>query len=460
MRQSARQAVLLISAAGLCVGGCAALRKPETEVAIASAVGRGALVEFRTEAGPLDEPLDLGSGALSLESAVRLGVERDPGLQAALARVRIALADSKQARLLPNPVLTVLVRFPVDGGRVEFEASLVASVVSAMLAPSRARMADERLRSASEDAVTGALDLVMEIEQVYAAAQASDEVLALLRQREALLERLIALAEDRLAVGEGIRTDVTSLRAQRVELDIEVAESRRRGREARVRLARLVGAPSDGAAWTLDAWTAPAPGGAPVDAWVAVALRSRPEIASIRHELGALGVAIDIARWEALEGLEAGVEAEDTNEDTIGPLVSVPVPIFDSGGVRRERTNAQISEAAHRLTEQRRKVVEEVRLAHDALAASLANLERVRDGLLPLQERRRVEVEAAFRAGQESVTPLLLAEDDLKRARVRLVDLEEGAATAHARLRRAAGGTAAMDEALATRAPENEGVEE
>src|SRR5436190_15648809 len=58
------------------------------------------------------EPVDVAAfeGTLTLQDAVRRAMLHDPRLQAALAQVQVTQADAMQARLLPNPILSVSVR--------------------------------------------------------------------------------------------------------------------------------------------------------------------------------------------------------------------------------------------------------------------------------------------------------------------------------------------------------------
>ena len=99
-----------------------------------------------------------------LDDAVERAMRHDPGLQAALARVRAALAEADQARLLPNPVLSVALRFPEAGaGKPVIEAGLAADLLSVLQQPGRIKAADHRLRAASAEALTTALDLLFEV---------------------------------------------------------------------------------------------------------------------------------------------------------------------------------------------------------------------------------------------------------------------------------------------------------
>ncbi|MFT3685625.1 MAG: hypothetical protein QM783_11975 [Phycisphaerales bacterium] len=124
-------------------GGCSAPPRtdPGAEGAAARALGLSVPIEFRTygaDGGPLDEPSAAPGGTLTLSEALRRAVTTDPALQAALARVRIAMADADQARLLPNPVLSVAVRF--GDGKPQIEATLVQEFVQALQLPTRAAL--------------------------------------------------------------------------------------------------------------------------------------------------------------------------------------------------------------------------------------------------------------------------------------------------------------------------------
>jgi len=178
------------------------------EEAVGAALGLESepnLVLLRSEGGEIDEPAEqaaLGK-SLSLAWAVRAAVRSDPELQAALARVRIAVADADQARLLPNPILNLVVRF--GDGSTQVEASLAEDFVALLQQRRRTSAADHRLRRAAVNAVTTALDTVQTLHVQYAAAQTFDRLVPVLEERAALVERVLDIARARLEAGEGAR---------------------------------------------------------------------------------------------------------------------------------------------------------------------------------------------------------------------------------------------------------------
>lgn len=427
-------ATLLLFAAG-CQSGS---RQRSAEESIFIATGSGELVTFRVEGGPLDEHSDHDT-SLPAEEAVRRAVATDPGLQAALARVRIAMADADQARLLPNPVLNFIVRW--GPGKPQIEVSLAQDLMQCLQIPRRASAADNRLGKAAADAVAVALDVVADVQERYTEVQAIDRVIPLLEGRVDLLRKLGAIAKDRLEAGEGVRGDVTTLEAQRVALEVEIADARLQRNANRLRLARLIGEPSGAGTWVLDPWADPVLGTEPEARWVDAALTHRPEVQAVAWQLAALGDEYALTGLAPWEGLSLGVDSQrDDQSFFTGPSIATPIPIFDMGQAKRARATAEQVEARHDLTLAKRKVVEEVRVAYQSLLANEANVRRVTSELIPLQQLRRQQAEDAYRAGQTDVTPLFLAEQDLEATQVKAIDIERQTVLAMVRLRRAVGG--------------------
>jgi outer membrane protein TolC len=416
--------------------------------AASQAISASEPIAFSSSAGPLDVE-DPPPDTLTLSEAIRRALKTSPELQAALARVRGAQAEVDQAKLFPNPILSVSVRFPANGKSI-IDAGLSEDLLYFLTRSGRISAADNRLRGASAEAVTAALDLLSEVQQRYAGAQAADELVPVLEQRSALLNRLRSLAEDRLRAGEGTRLDVTTLDAQRVELDVEFVEQKLQRSQERLALSRLIGNPSGNMNWHLTRWEPIAPVGGSEDEWVRTALEHRPELVVSRSELAALGVEMRLSPLGILEGLEAGVDSERDSDWSVGPSISTPLPIFDWGQAKRDASFARVVQSRHQFTQSQRKAVEEVRRAYEGFAASHDALRMVRDELIPLQERRREQAESAYKLGQTDVTSLVLAEQELQSARIRLIELQRRTSEALIGLQRSVGG-AGVAASLATR---------
>lgn len=420
--------------------GCSATPEPKIDTRITETTGAAVEVVFMERGRPTDEA-EASPSYLSLDYAVRRSLEVDPRLQAAIARVRMAQADAHQARLLPNPVLSVIFRWPDGGGKPEIDAGLSADLIALLSKRGQVSVADNRLRAASADALATSLDVLAEVQTNYLAIQANDQLLKVLEERQRIIDRLLQVARTRLDAGEGTRLDSLSLQSQQVELRTEIAERQLERREARLVLARLIGQPSGAVDWQVQPWTANTLPAGSERSWIATALTFRPELQKQRYELAALGAERKLSGFALFDGAEVAVEAERTDgEWSVGPGASVPVPIFDWGQARRDKADAAISEASHQLTQLRRQIVEEVRREHGVYLATAENLDRVRKELIPLARQRQEQAEAQFQGGQTDITGLLQAEEESRAARTRQVELERRNGEALIRLRRAVGG--------------------
>jgi len=451
----ARAAVCLLALAIL--PGCVTnLVDPEAGRGAAAAVGVAEPIAFRVEGAPLDEPGEPAAD-LPLAAAIERAVRSDPRLQEALARVRIAYAESEKCRALPNPILDIALRFPAGSGGTTVEAGLTQEIVSWFSRPVRASAADDRLRAAAHEAVAVALAVAAEAEESYRAVQASEAHLAAQEERRGVVAELARLARARLELGEGSRDDLLAAEAERLELEITIAEREEGLRDERLRLARLVGEPSGAAAWAIEPWSAPPVNDADEAAWIAAALRHRPELRSLEHELEALGRAADHAGGWLSSAADIGVSAEGSDPWEVGPALALPLPLLDHGDADEAAARARHSEALHALAGARRAAVEEVRRALAHSQRTRERHARIAGEWLPLLAERRDGAERAFAIGLADLAAVLRAEDDLLAARAERIECEREIAVAALELRRAAGGVEAVREA-GERAPPRAGA--
>ncbi len=430
----------LVSAIAASLGACGSpppVVAPETD--ISNATGFENAVVVRLEEGPIDER-SLDPSTLHQVDAVAAALRSSPQLQSALARVRVALFDAEQERVVANPVLDVVVRSASWGAPLDIEAGITERLGSLLTQRGRSDAADARLRSAAASAVTTALDVILQVRERYVDIQALERLKPLMEQRRTVLARVIDVARERLSAGEGTPNDVLTLESLAAELEVELADDELELRDARLALARLIGEPNADARWTVDPFTERIESRASEEETVAKALRRRPETWERKWEIAALESELGIAGLMSWEESNAGLSARNGVEAGAGPSLGVPLPFFDFGRVRRERVRARLSQAHHELSDTNRRVVEEVRRSLEALHAARSSLERVATRLLPLTEERRRKTEEIFVAGQVDVTALWLAEQDLQSANSKRVELEKRLALAHVRLERAVGG--------------------
>jgi len=447
--------LFVLAALALALAGC----RPMLQLDTPGEISRRALLDSAIAWDAPGQAIDVADDSaaaesLSMPQATLLSVKNSPELAAALWKVRQAQADAQQERLLPNPILTLTVRFVEGGGNPAIEASLAEDFLALLRRGRKISAADDKLRAASADALTQAINLVAQAQEQYLSTAIVDAELEILQERRKLLERSLQIANVRLKAGEGTRLDVTTLEAQLIELQAEQADFESERTQQRLTLARLIGRPGGTIDWTLDRADISAGISGTEQQWIAAALANRPEIESKRWELASLGEETALADWSLFEGSDIGVMSQRDPDWQVGPSLTLPLPIFDNGQARKSKATAAQMQVVHEVVAIQRQVVEEVRKAYAALAASRAAEARVRNDLLPLLEKRREQAEAAYRAGESDLTTLLLAQDTLATSRAKWIELKEKAAIATVKLDRAVGGRgAAAQIKLPTTAP-------
>jgi cobalt-zinc-cadmium efflux system outer membrane protein len=425
------------------VAGCQ--QRANLEVDLQQRVTTSTLIQdaitWESDAQPIEAattPAD--ADTLTLAGAVNLAVRNSPAVQVALWKVRAAEADADQSRLLPNPVLTATYRFAEAGGPPAVEVGLAADLLAFLTRGGKTASADARLRMTLEDALTAVLDTIADTQERYVTAASIEDDLQVLADRDRILRRQLDVATARFRAGDANRLDVTTLESQRLTLETERTDRELARRDERLRLARLIGAPGGRSDWKLEPSAAPPPLAAAETQWIDAALEHRPEVQSARWELAALSGDLKLARSTVLQGLDLGVASQRDPNWQVGPTLTVPLPIFDTGQAHRDKAFADAVGARHKLLQTQRGVVEEIRRAYAAYEASRLAVTKARNELLPLLDRRHQQAEAAYRAGESDLATLLLAEEDMAQGRATLNQLRLKSATARLRLERAAGG--------------------
>ncbi|MEZ6038388.1 MAG: TolC family protein [Planctomycetota bacterium] len=435
------------------------------EAELATVAGLGDAVVFRHEGDAPDAPppgmapAD-ASPTLSLVEAVQRAVSTDAGLQAALARVQMARAEAEQARTLPNPAFEFVLRWGKRQNQIEM--SIAQSLLAVLQRPWRAEIADDALRAAAEQALAFGLDVVHAIGACYAKVQAADLRVQQLTAQLALFDDVVAVAESRVAHGLAGRDELDGLAAERLRTTVELGSAQRQQRELRLELARRIGEPSGAAAWQLDVWCAPTADGtraADERGWLEAAFANRPELRALRWQLAALDDEHSLAWWAPWQDAAIGANVQKQPTWIGGPVLSVPVPLFDRGEATAERVTAEQSEVRHRLTECSRLVIEDVRNAYASFVLLQQDVERVRSQLLPTLVARHQRLEAARRHGQVDTTAVLDVRQQQLQAEAQALSLELEATLALLRLQRAAATTQPVADPTSRNTPDD-GAEE
>ena len=389
--------------------------------------------------------LDVPVQALTLPTAMRLAIARNPEWRSALLEIGIARADLDAASTLPNPVLGLMTRFPdraPSAANIEFE--VLGNLFDVLLRPRRIAQGRLELESTVLDASAALMSLAGRVQSAYLEAIAARARVGLLQELCKQTASDVADARRLRATGGISATAVTRAEALSVQTEIDLLQAEQDETDSRGALARVLGLDGETArAIEVPAALPRLPDSPPTPSAPAAQARKQ------RYELHALAKIVarrtqemaELGLWHWLPGLHAGIAGERTSEGALalGPKLEMELPLFDRGEARRARATSALAIAEQRL---RSATLDAEREAESSAANVLtrhaaARLWQAR--LVPLRERV-LELARELRAlGGSSLEDLATARQEMLRANLAGLDAVKDYWLAEAALHRALG---------------------
>jgi cobalt-zinc-cadmium efflux system outer membrane protein len=403
-------------------------------------------------AGPEDQEArdavqQLLAAELTADAAVQVALLNNPELQATYEELDIAQADLVRAGLLRNPIFTGELRFDTAGGGTGIALDITQDFLSLLTIPLRRSRADAAFQAAKARVTRAAVDTAFDTRAAFYRYQAAEEAKALRETLEQSAAASAELARRLHQAGNTRELDLLTQQAQheQARLDTELAAAQ--VAHAREQLNVLMGLPGPQANWSAPPRLPhPPPGDEPHAALEQLALDQSLELAEARAQINQAAAAARLARPLAwLEGSELGVGAERETEGgwEVGPSLSIPIPIFDSGGASSGEAAARLRQAVQRYHATAIRTRAAARLASENLRSARARVEQHQRSLLPLHDRIVKQSLLQYNAMQISPFQLLQAQQGQVSAAASSVEALRDYWTAHADLQRIIAGAAA-----------------
>lgn len=411
-------------------------------------------VQDRSGVAPVwDQPWMTELGAwdahspLTADLAIMMALRNNRELRGDIERIVAGRADLVQAGLLPNPVLNLTLRFPQEGSTF-IGLSVVEQFTAIWLRPTRMHAADARLNEAVLSVSDRALRLVADVKQAHARLVFGQRSLALTRENMQMVEKSVDALARRVEAGEGTNLDANRARQQLLSLRAELVREERDLAKERLRLLALMGfadAPADWSAADADPTTAPSfalPVELTEEQVLTLVRGQRLDVAASRALVEARRADLKEQELSRLRDLDAGVdwERETDGVKSIGPVLDLPIPIFDFNQARIARAGA---EARSELATYEAVLQRAIMQARSAFIDARRSAELTRmysDEVLVLAQGNLKLADASLRAGQDDVTVLLEAQRQVIEARRALNNLEAEAVAAMIELDYSVGG--------------------
>lgn len=346
---------------------------------------------------------------LAADDAVQIAMLNNRDLQAIYTDLGVAQADLVQAGLFRNPILDAAVLFPLSGVRPDLQLSVVISFLDALYVPLRKRVAAARFEEAKLRVTGAVLDLAAQVRRAFHEHQANEQMLEL---RQTIVQALTASWEVSRRLHEA--GNITDLDQARDRAAAEVSRLALRSAEIVVRQSRehlndLMGTWGEQTGWEIDGRLPDIPAEpVPLNGLERVALSRSIDLSQARQRIITAGQQLGYDRATALiPETELGVGAEREEGWKVGPVLSVPIPLFDQGQARVGRAVAELRRSQQEYYALAVRVRATARAVRDRMVGAEDRALYYRDILLPLQERIVNEAQLQYNAMQIGIFHLL-----------------------------------------------------
>ncbi|MFT4242688.1 MAG: TolC family protein [Acidovorax sp.] len=354
------------------------------------------------------------SRPLDQDTAVRIALLNNPGLQARLAALGVADAERVQAITLPNPHLS-LARLK-NGHEREIERSLAFGLLDLVTLPWRTERQAERIQIATLQAAQDVVALAADTRRAWLRAVAAEQVAATHERMADAAEAGAELARRMVSVGHWSRLQQAREQAVLHEATRQRARAQLAAATAREQLNQRLGLWGTQAQYTLAAQLPPLPADAlPADGIEATALRERLDVQAARRQLDTLARQQGWSRAGAVFGDLGLAWQRNTATDratghrdiTRGWALDLPLPLFDWGGAARTRAQAQLEQSAAQLQDTAVRARAEVRAAWRTYRTALDLARQQQAEVLPLRQLIADETTLRYNGMLASVWELL-----------------------------------------------------
>ena len=348
---------------------------------------------------------------LTADDAVQIAALNNRDLQALYSDLGLAQADLVQAGLFKNPILDAAVFFPLSGVRPDFQLSVVISFLDALYVPLRKRVAAARFEEAKLRVTGAVLDFAAQVRGAFYQHQADQQLVEL---RQAIVEALTASLDvsRRLHEAGNISDlDLARDRAQTETAKVALRSAEIASRQSREQLNILMGVWGADTEWDMDRRLSDIPAQPlDIDGVEHMALDRSLDVLQARQRIVAAGQQLGFTRATALvPDMEVGAGAEREGDEAwkVGPVIALPIPIFDQGQARIGRAVAELRRAQQEYYALGVRIRATARAVQDRITGARDRAVYYRDILLPLRERIVNEAQLYYNAMQIGIFQLL-----------------------------------------------------
>jgi cobalt-zinc-cadmium efflux system outer membrane protein len=316
--------------------------------------------------------------------------------------------------------------------------------IDILLLPLRKRVAAAQFETAKMRVGHEILAVAAEVRAAFYQHQGDQQLLDMRRTVAVTMERSAETALLMNEAGNISNLDLANEQAQHVEAKIELARAQTDAIESREKLSKLMGVWGRYTEWMVKARLPNLP-----DREVSAsglesrAVAQRLDLAAARAGFIAKARSLGFARVEAImEGAEitAHFEREQEGDASIGPSLSIPLPIFNQGQPAVARARSKLRQSQQHYLALAADIRSDVRAARDRMLLLRSQVEYYKSAVLPIRNRVVNESQLQYNAMQIGPIQLLQAKQEEVRTGADYIETLRDYWVARAELEKAVGG--------------------
>ena len=360
-------------------------------------------------------------GPLTVQDAVREAIDKNLSLLAERHNVSIADARIIQARLKPNPVLSLgldyqdFLRegFTLSGnqGPPEWNARVDFVLERGGKRAYRVEVAENAKAVAQLQLLNTIRQLVIDVENAFVDVQAAGESVALRKENLRSLNDVVAINTNRVRAGDLSQLELIRSRLAALQFRNSVGQAELKLATAKSRLALLVGHPAWAQALEVQGDIRRDTGVVATGTLQTAAFQMRPDLQALAKDQARsqadLKLQIAQSKVDYTVGAEYHRQYDIVHADAIGVFFSAPIPVFNRNQGEIERARREDKQIETRILALQASIASELDTAYLQYATSRGLLENIEKTML--QEAREVRriTEYSYRRGEASLLEFL-----------------------------------------------------
>jgi cobalt-zinc-cadmium efflux system outer membrane protein len=370
---------------------------------------------------------------VTLKQAVEEALERNAELLAQRYEIPIAEARLLQARLRPNPRLSVETNYldvfgahfvPEQGpaGPTETNTIVYWEVETAGKRRLRTEVARQELAGARAGFLDARRALVLAVQSAYLDLVLAKEGARTLREILATFENVVKVNETRFQAGDIARVELLRSQVAALQFRNQLRQAELRVRQEAVRLQRLMGRPAPEPGFDVIEEIRRDEPAETLDELVAAALQARPDLAALRRQVERAEAEIRLQQALARPNVDLGISHHKQYVgsfpgQTAGFRLEIPLPLLHRNQGEIERARNEREQAAARVRALEQQIRAEVASAWEQYLTARQLLEAIEREMLAQAGRVRDTIEFSYRRGEASFLDLLEAQRTLSETR-------------------------------------------